>query len=1008
MPPHANPAITFLFTDIEGSTRLWEEHPEAMRGALAQHDDLLRACIESHGGQVFKTGGDAFYAAFTDPAAALRAALAAQQWLPPVLIEKDESSSIRVRMALHTGIAELRDGDYFGPTLNRVARLMAAGHGGQILLSGAARAAIGDALPEGAALLDRGSHRLKDLQEPEQIFQLTHPSLPAGLPELRTLSAHPNNLPFQPTSFVGRETVLVELNGLLDQTRLLCLTGSGGCGKSRLALQVAANRLEQFPDGVWLVELAPLADPGLVPKTVATVLGLKEERGQEARQTLAEYLQDRHLLLVLDNCEHLLDECAVLAETILRQCPRVTLVVTSREALRVPGETIFGVPSMAAPVLGTQAFDPLALLGYEATRLFLDRAIAALPGFTLTTENGAAVASVCRRLDGIPLAIELAAARVRALSPVDIDRRLDQRFRLLTGGSRTALPRQQTLRSLIDWSYDLLSEPERALLLRLSVFSGGWTLEAAESVCSDPHRSSFTLLPPEEVLDLLTRLVEKSLVVYQGAEADAGRPPRYRLLETVRQYARDRLFEAGETEVWRCRHRDHFLALAEAATSHYRSSEQAEWFQRLDEEHDNLRAALEWSTTSTDSLEPGLRLCTALEQFWLSRGFLVEGSRWCATFLALEPAGVGTVPRADVHSASGYLHYALGEYGSAADHSRQALAIRRRLGDDKGVATSLYCLAAIATWQSKHAEASALNDEALAIRRAIGDRAGIATSLRVRGILASFQSDNALALECASECLEICRELGDRSGEAMALGNMAQVQDELGNCVVGRALHEQSLEIDRQLGDKRSVARTLNNLGLCARREGNLVEAERLLTQALAIRKEIGDRWGTASTLCNLGTVRLDSGHHEVAVTLLQESLTLRRQLNDRRGIAFSLQELADAYLFTGDLTAARTHGREGLIVAFEIGLSLSIVALLRILAEVATPSNPVMAARLWSAAETLGIESSGSVAPRELAKYARGIGVTRSQIGDEAFSRAWVEGSTLSLEEAVALALQA
>ena len=472
MPLPPTGTVTFLFTDIEGSTKLWEQHPDAMRSAHARHDTLLRSAVQQHHGHIVKTTGDGVHAAFATAPEALAAVLTAQRALRDE--PWDPQAPISVRMGLHTGIAERRDGDYYGSALNRAARLMAAGHGGQTLLSAATQELVRDHLPDEAGLRDLGEHRLKDLGRSEQVFQLQHPSLPADFPPLRSLDnpALPNNLPQQVTSFIGRETQVAEVKARLNKTRLLTLTGAGGSGKTRLSLQVAADLLTGDGDGVWLVELAALTDPALVPQAVADVLGVKEQVGQPIQRTLVEWLKTKRLLLVLDNCEHLVGACASLAADLLRACPDVHLLASSREALNVAGEQTYRVPSLSLPD-PKQAQTGEGLSQFEAVRLFIERAQAVQPSFAVTSGNAPAVAQVCWRLDGIPLALELAAARVRSLSVDEINTRLDQRFRLLTGGSRTALPRQQTLRALIDWSYDLLTEREKALLCRLAVFAGG-------------------------------------------------------------------------------------------------------------------------------------------------------------------------------------------------------------------------------------------------------------------------------------------------------------------------------------------------------------------------------------------------------------------------------------------------------------------------------------------------------------------------------------------------------
>ncbi|HEY1015225.1 MAG TPA: adenylate/guanylate cyclase domain-containing protein, partial [Herpetosiphonaceae bacterium] len=461
--------LTFLFTDIEGSTSLWEHQPEAMQAALARHDALMRQHIRRRHGRVFKTVGDAFYAVFANALEALRAAIDLQH----ALHEADWGGidEIKVRMAIHTGGAEQRNGDYFGPTLNRIARLLAVAHGGQILLSGATRQAIGDELPGEAELRDMGQYQLRDIIRIEQIFQVLAPGLPDEFPPLHASTSTPHNLPVQVTSFIGREELISQSCQQLRQTHLLTLTGSGGTGKTRLSLQVAERLLRRFPDGVWFVELAPLSDPSLVPQAIGQAVRLREERDQPLMMTLGEYFGAKQMLLILDNCEHLIDAAAQAAEALLRQCPQLRVLATSREALSIAGETTLRIPSLQLPDPAGEDLEPLA--ASEAVRLLLDRVRAVQPSFALTAQNAAAIAAICRRLDGIPLALELAAARFKVMDVESIAGRLDDRFKLLTSGNRTALPRQQTLRALIDWSHDLLAQTEQILLRRLAVFAGG-------------------------------------------------------------------------------------------------------------------------------------------------------------------------------------------------------------------------------------------------------------------------------------------------------------------------------------------------------------------------------------------------------------------------------------------------------------------------------------------------------------------------------------------------------
>ena len=589
--------VTFLFTDVEGSTRLWEEEPERMKPALACHDAISRAAVESHHGLVVKSTGDGLHAAFDTALDALGAAVDLQQ----AIANPTATSGVllRVRCGLHAGVVERRDNDYFGSPVNRAVRIMSVAHGGQVLLSQAVADGVRSLLPPEVSLRDLGKIRLKDLSTTEHVYQVVHPQLRQEFPALRSLEATPNNLPQQATSFIGREQALTELRRLLAKTRLLTLTGSGGCGKTRLCLQVAADCLESFADGAWMVELAPLFDPDRVPQTVATVLGLREVLGGTIIQTLTEYLKDKRLLLLLDNCEHLLEGCARLADVLVRQCPYLTILASSREPLGIGGEQAYRVPSLSLPD-SEQAHTPVSVTAFEAVQLFTDRAGLIRADFEVTNQNASTLASICHRLDGIPLAIELAAARVRSLSVEEISRKLDERFRLLTGGSRTVLPRQQTLRAALEWSHNLLNDAERAVFRRLSVFAGGFTMELAQAVAGDDRLDDWA------VLDHLSALVDKSLVV-----AEPGEPPRYRLLESARVFALEHLAEGGEMAATLSRHAVGMLAFLQRVDDAILDGElQPDQYTALVvPELDNLRAAYAWA--SGEEGEPKIAIALA-------------------------------------------------------------------------------------------------------------------------------------------------------------------------------------------------------------------------------------------------------------------------------------------------------------------------------------------------------------------------------------------------------------
>jgi len=658
-------------------------------------------------------------------------------------------------------------------------------------------------------------------------------------------------LPEALTTFIGRERELAEINGLLPGTRLLTLMGAGGIGKTRLALQLAAELedTDAYRDGVWLVELAPVADPALVPQTVAMVLGLKEQPGKSLTQTLTAHLATKRVLLLVDNAEHLLADCAQLADALLRQCPHVVLLVTSREGLGITGELTYRVPSLSVPD-PKQHTTPEQLSQYESIRLLVERARLQLPHFTVTDQNAPALASVCYRLDGIPLALELAAARMRSMSVEEVNRRLDHRFGLLKGGSRTAPPRQQTLRSLIDWSYDLLQEAEKALLCRLSVFAGGWTLAAAEAVC---HGEG---VEEEEVLDILSSLVDKSLV---GTDA-RNSATRYRLLETVRQYARDRLRERGDEAQWRGRQLAYFLALAEEAEPQLRGADQQAWLDQLETEHDNLRSALGWSAAAGGDAAGGLRLAGALCRFWSVRGYLGEGRGWVSGLLAAATGGQAAAARAKALNGAGGLARHQGDNAAARALFEQSLAIYRELGDRQRIAFSLNNLGVVADDQGDYPAARALHEESLAIQRELGDGWSIAMSLHNLGVLASDQSDHQAARALHEESLAIRRVLGDWQGIGDSLNSLGSSASEQGDYAAARALFEESLAIQRDLGDRQSMALSLNALGHMAFAQGDNACARALHEETLTIYRELGDRRGIARSLVGLAYVAFALG----------------------------------------------------------------------------------------------------------------------------------------------------
>jgi predicted ATPase/class 3 adenylate cyclase len=820
-------SITLLFTDIEGSTRLWEQEPQRMPAALARHDALARAAVEDHRGTVFKMVGDGLQAAFADPLDAVRATLQLQR----AIVDPAATNGIAlpVRCGMHLGMAERRDNDYFGSSVNRAARIMSAAHGGQILLSQAVVTAIRERLPEGVTFRDLGKVRLRDLANPERVYQVSHPDLRQDFPALRSLEATPNNLPQQVTSFVGRERGLVEVRSLLGKTPLLTLVGMGGLGKTRLSLQVAADVMDDYPDGVWFVELAAVADARLVPQAVASVLGVMEEAGRPVLEALVKYVKDRELLLILDNCEHLVRACADLAKQLLQSGSRLKLMASSREFLHVPGETTYPVPALALPD-PQQAVGVEALLQFEAVRLFVDRARAVQSSFEVTAANAPSLAAICQRLDGIPLAIELAAARVRSLSVEKIAERLTDRFRLLTQGHRTDLPRQQTLRALIDWSFDLLDASEQALFERLAVFAGGFTLEAAEAVGAEGETDA------SGVLDVLTALVDKSLV---ELDADGG---RYRMLETVRQYAQEKLGLADAGAGARERHLDFYLTLAEKAQPELWGPEQGKWLARLDHERENFLSAHAWCDHAENGGVRGLRLVYALQLYWLPRGLMELGYRVTIEALARPDAHTRDLHRSGTQYAAGQLAFFMGAYAESKRHVEECLEIAHQFGIKPREAAAHLMLGYAYEALGESAEAFAHFEKSAALARELGDKGRLSFALNALAGLHHEAHNLDAAVPLFEEALALARELDDQESISIHLTNLARALVDRGTGERVRGLLLEGLAIARAIGSTRGEGYVVEVTASLAVLENKWEAAARFYGAVQARFQEIGLR----------------------------------------------------------------------------------------------------------------------------------------------------------------------
>lgn len=818
--------FTFLFTDIEGSTGLWQRDPDGMRIALERHDSLLREAATTHGGEVFKTIGDAFCIAFTNAHAALDATLFAQKHLQGSFA--NSLPVLKVRMSLHTGDAQRRDNDYFGLSLAKVARLLGGIHGGQIALTAVTATLLRDALPPDTTLRDLGEYRFRDFDTPERIFQVIHPELPADFAPIRAEDGPRQNLPRQLTPFIGREKEVGEIKRQIALSPLVTLTGPGGAGKTRLALRTAEALLADFAEGVWFVDLAPLTDSKLIPQTIAAALQYRLEPGQDAASQMTTFLAQKRLLLVLDNCEHLVEECATFVESLLQAAPGLRILATSREGFGISGEALFPVPTLSLPAENAEVN---SLMQSEAARLFLDRARTIAPTFHATVENARHIAAICRRLDGIPLALLIAASWLGALAPAQVEQRLSERL-LKSTSSRTAPSRQLTLQATLDWSYALLSESERALLRRISVFAGGWTLEAAEAVCG--------YAPVDDVLDVLFGLIRKSLVI---TDADSEQT-RYRLLEPVRQYANQLLRDSGEYERIVRQHCDYFVEVAEQTAPHLTEVDSKKWMDALALEHDNFRAALAYTETSGE-IVLGQRFVAALFWFWYVRGYFTEGSHWTTVFLTPGREGADATIQARAYNGAGILAWGIGDLNTARAHYEQSRTLYESLSDLESAAKCLNNLGMVASLQDHLSDAQGYFEESLFRYRSTGNRSGQVSVLcnlannanRFHGADPTQGQWITAAQKHLTEALELQRNEGASIPLAAILHNLTVVYYKQHDYTASRRYFVEALRMQQALSHQAGIAELLDLAPSLVLRVGENSLAAQFLGAADAFRE---------------------------------------------------------------------------------------------------------------------------------------------------------------------------
>ena len=857
--------VTFLFTDIEGSTKLAQGYPHSWEISRARHHDILHKAIESNNGYIFQIIGDAFCAAFHTAGDALRSAVKSQIDLNN---EQWGDAVIKVRMGIHTGKAEIqKSGEYHGYlTMSRIQRLMSAGHGGQVLLSLATEELIRDEIPEGVLLRDMGERRLKDLIRPERIFQLVIADIPSSFPPLKTLDVYQHNLPAQLTSFIGREKEIIEITHAIREQRLVTLTGIGGTGKTRLALQVSVDLIDDFLDGVWFIQLAPIFDATFVPQTVASVLGIREQPARSLTELLIDYMRTKHLLLILDNCEHLVDACARLIGELLQTAPKLNILATSRVTLNVAGEMTYPVHPLTLP--DPQRSLPLSALNqYEAVRLFIDRATAVHPAFNVTNINAPAVAQICQHLDGIPLAIELAAARIRALSADQIAARLGDRFNLLTGGSRTALPRQQTLRATMDWSYELLPEDERILLDQLSVFSGSFSLEAVGGVFVGKIKSKTT-----NMLDLLTTLVDSSLIIMDEGNTDA----RYHLLETVRQYAFENLQASGELQATQDRHLAYFLDLAEQGATKVQVG-QPVWIDCFETEYDNLRTALEYAIIRDP--KSAIRMEAALDWFWDYTYRIKEAHTWAIQILSLTEAWRPDRMRTMALRLAGGRTVAAREYHAGQVLLEASLEMARMLDDKRQILEALQNLSAMNYYIGNWAQMHLYAEQLLAVAQELDDKVNISDALWALGTVACGNGDNDLGRTLFVQSLELARKENLPNIIAFALFSLARIAHVNGDFDNAKVLYLECAQIRSQMKHRSALASTLFNLGLISLHESDSIQARALFEESLVIWRELKMDSIQGNSLLGFAGVAGVEGNNELSARLFGAAETANKML---------------------------------------------------------------------------------------------------------------------------------
>lgn len=980
--------VTFLFTDIEGSTKLAQEFPETLPAALDKHNALMREAAESNNGFVFEIVGDAFCCAFQNADDAVKAAVMIQRNLA---FEKWDDAVIKIRIGIHRGKAVWSGAAYRGYiTLAQTNRILSAAYGEQILISNGTCEMVKDKISNEISFRSLGERRLKDLNEPVKLYQIVSVGLRQDFPPLKTLDARPNNLPVQLNSFIGREEEMKKIKNSLINTHLLTLTGPGGTGKTRLALQIAADIIDDFANGVWFVELASLNEPELLPHAVMQALGVQEQPKLKVESTLFDYLKDKELLIILDNCEHIVHDCAKLAEKLLQNSPKLKIFATSREALRCNGELTHQTLSLNTPG-PKEKISAATLTQYESVRLFIERALAVNSSFTVNNNNAPAIAGICSQLDGIPLAVELAAARTKVLTAEKIYARLNDRFKLLTGGKRTALPRQQTLSALIDWSYELLSDNEKTLWNRLSVFSGGWTLEASEKICSDEK-----IISEEEILELLNNLTEKSIVIFNIENQ------RYKMLETIKKFGDEKMRAANEQGKFSKKHSRFYIELAENASKNLRGNESLFWMNVLNNESGNVEMGLIRSLENSDN-EAGARLAVAVAHYWQLRGNLSEGMRWLEA-VAKNNTETMNSNYCKVNYFIGKFARLKGDFEKAKNFLQESLEFWRESGNEQGITDTLNSLGINEYDQGRYEQAAGFYEENLEIYKKNKNKRGIAVSLNNLGNVVSNQGDYVKAFGLYEESLTIRRELEDIVGIGITLNNLGILAYEQGDYVKATDLLQESLQIRREIGDINGVAICMMNLGNILYNQGEYISASNLYEEGLQIFREMGDKSGVADAINNLGKVLLEQNETDHALKLFEESIAIGREIGAESQIAVCLYYLGRVAFIKNQHEQARKNYYESLEIYNKTGNKKdNSLNILRI-AELQIRSGYYnQAVRLLGFIQREYFESHKIKFPKvDQIIFDESISRLKENLGEEEFLKCFEAGSSMTLEQTI------